>query len=111
MNDTTYDAAERDRISDVIARVTDMLEMDGVVLPTRGARHALRNALDTMYQSGRHDQRGELLAPEHVAQVFGFSTGRLRQIAREYDLGIRIGSTRVYTQRDIARLADIRNES
>jgi hypothetical protein len=48
-----------------------------------------------------------LKTTQEVAQIFGVTDGRIRQIGRQEDIGAMIGGTRVFTPSDIRKIERI----
>lgn len=108
-NESRYTQIERKRIETVVSRVVDVLENDGVVMPTQHASHALRTELHTMYESGRNDAMHELMSMKDLQMIFpDISRSYLQDLRSRLDLGIRVGSDQltIYAPEDVQRLRE-----
>ena len=47
-----------------------------------------------------------LYTTKQVADALGITTGRVRQIARKFEIGRWVGSMRLYTDADVAAIRD-----
>ncbi|HWV24004.1 MAG TPA: hypothetical protein VNZ58_07425 [Thermomicrobiales bacterium] len=96
------------RIDDVIDHITDLLETDGVVTPTRQAERSLRSELRRMYDAGRNDILTELMPANTVAGMLELrGNSYLHRLSRENGIGWTIGRERLYTPGDVQELRDI----
>lgn len=77
----------------------------------RGVSRLLNTPLDSTSAIGIITRMIAMNTPlkttQEVAEIFGVTDGRIRQIGRQEDIGAMIGGTRVFTPSDIRKIERI----
>lgn len=58
------------------------------------------------FDEGRREGISSLISPKQAAEMLGVSEGRLRQLARRQNVGIRLARDRIFTPADIDTLRE-----